>query len=143
MKKLRNQAGYVGLTLVAAAFVFVLFPVSRDATHGIVSIHLWSEPERTLYLVKYKVVIQAQSVVELRQKRDKTGSSVQTYGFKECAVFDRRNWRCERVDSEYFMRDGLLNINVTGQGYARSQPNQPVQINRLQWWIRRLALSFH
>lgn len=142
MGSVRRLAWSIGLTFVGAVLIFVVFPPCLDATRGIVSVYLWSDSEKTLYLIEYKAVIEAQSVVERRLTCVRRSCTVDTYGFTECAVFDRRNWRCRRSDVQYLMQDGDLHPSTADRHRVRSGSDQPRDVSRLRWWCRRLSMFF-
>ncbi len=124
------------LTAVAAVLLVVVLPPSRDATRGIVTVYRWSPATGAQSPIRFKAVVEAQAVIELRTERSGSAKVATSVGFDSCAVFNRRNWQCERSGQRFLMQDGRLSV-VGSTGAEISTETR--QVNRLTWWARRLV----
>lgn len=125
------------LTSIAAFFIFIVLPPSRDAMNGIVTVYNFSQTTGRVTQVKYKVVIDAQAVIELHKTTGGDKNNYLTFGFDKCSVFNRTNWRCERSEHEFLMQDG--NLRILKQNGELLLPKEK-SVSRLRWWSNRLRL---
>jgi len=131
----RAIAGFL-LSSIAFILLVVVLPPSRDALNGVVTVYSWSSNEGVLSPVEFKAVIDAQAVIERRASFFDSNSTATTKGFDKCAVFDRKNWQCFRSERKYQMSEGCLSIQEPNGDVVLSGVDQ---VDRLTWWIRRLA----
>jgi hypothetical protein len=125
------------LTIVAILLVIVVLPPSRDAVNGIVTVYSLDSKGESLASAKYKAVIDAQAVIEFRSPRHSSNAYATTIGFDNCAVYDRKNWRCTRSGQAYLMQKGRLSV----QASKRKGASKGIyQVDRLTWWMHRLAI---
>jgi len=123
------------LTLIAVFLIFVILPPSRDAMNGIVTVYNSNQAEGSLSPIKYKVIIDAQEVIELQTIANGTTNTYSIVGFDKCSIFNRTNWQCERSGNKFLMHDGNLTI-LKQNGEFLCQETK--QINRLHWLFNRL-----
>lgn len=133
---IRRAVAATLLTAVAMFLLFVVLPPSRDATHGVVSVYFWSSADGPLPPVKFRAVVEAQAVIELRRMVDGSSRSVKAYGFERCAVFDRKNWECERPGKVYRMQKGRLAIVEQSRQAVSPEVRQ---VSRFTWWAHRMV----
>lgn len=135
-KAIGKSAPGLLLLVVAVLLFFGVLPISRDAARGVVTVFSINPRDGTCYRpVKYKAIIEAQSVVEWADGSAPGESFPTTRGFEDCAVFDRKNWRCRRAELLYEMADGRL---VVGDPGGPSLTSDREQVGRFRWWLHRL-----
>lgn len=123
------------LTTIVAVFIFVILPPSRDAMNGIVTVYSYSQATGSASSIKFKAVIDAQAVIELREITIGAKKTSSTLGFDKCSIFNRTNWRCERSGNKFLMQNS--NLTILNQNGDILSP-ETKQVSRLSYWANQL-----